>query len=326
MASNKIIRIGYLAFNGMQALDLFGPLDAFEETNEVVPTKSVCYENIVVTQDGEPIKSSSGVMIHPHASINDHDPFHTLIIPGGFGARSPEVSAQVFDWIRQIEPALVRFGSICTGLFLLARTGLLDGQKVTTHWQHIDEAQSAFPALEVVPDALFLREQKTFTAAGVTSGIDLALSLIEEDHGPSVASEVARHLVVFFKRPGDQRQYSNALKNQVSASDEFADLIAWVNDNLAEDLSSFALAERVGLSERQFRRRFAQSFNDTPTRYIERLRVEFGSHCLANERMTIEAISKGAGFNNPDTFRRTFERLKSVTPSEYRSRFGRSVV
>ena len=315
-------KIGFLAFNDMQGLDLIGPLDAFAVANEQIGESRCLYETIIITRDGKPVVSSAGVTIGAHTSIKNCPPLHTLVIAGGAGARREDFPSDVLRWIERMTPKLKRVGSICTGLFIFARTGLLNGRRVTTHWHHTDEAQGRFPAVDVVSDALFVREGKFFTAAGVTAGIDLALSLIEEDHGPTAASEVARHLVVFLKRPGDQRQYSTVLRHQTETTDEFAELVAWIADNLASDLSSLALAERVGLSERQFRRKFAKVFGETPARHIERIRIESACNWLATENITMRRIAEHVGYKDTDTFRRAFERLCGVAPSEYRSRFS----
>lgn len=311
--------IGYLVFDGVQALDLFGPLEAFQEANEQIG--GACYRNLLISETGAPVTSSSGVVITAHHSIADCPPLDTLIIPGGAGARVKDFPFAALSWIKEIAPRVRRLGSVCTGVFILAQTGLIDGRRVATHWHHVRGAQERFPDISFVDDALFLREGKMFTAAGVTAGIDMALALIEEDMGPSAAALVARHLVVFVKRPGDQRQFSSVLQHQTSAADEFADLTAWIADNLDKHLSSELLAERVGLSERQFRRRFAQAFGETPTRYIERMRIEVACGRLVNEVQPIEQIAGATGFSSADSFRRVFERLRGVTPSDYRSRF-----
>lgn len=321
MATQRAKKIGFLAFDEMQALDLFGPLETFQEANEHGGPKQR-YETVVITRNGRPAVSSSGVKVAAHTSIKECPRLHTLIVVGGAGARRENFAAETLRWIKNEAPKLVRVGSICTGLFVLARTGLLDGLHASTHWHHVDEARSKFPHITVDRDALYRRHGKFFTAAGVTAGIDMALALIEEDHGPSFASDIARHLVVFFKRPGDQRQYSSALRYQTESSDEFADLIAWIPDNLTADLSSVALAQRVNLSERQFRRRFSQMFGETPTKHIERVRVEYASHWLVADTPNVDRIAKLSGFHCTDTFRRVFERRRGVTPTEYRSRFG----
>ncbi len=322
MAQRRRHRIGYFAFDGMQALDLFGPLEAFQEANELTGAKRAVYENIIISPDGAAVLSSSGVSISAHASLENCPPLDTLIIPGGAGARATAFSSAVISWLKKRAARVRRVGSICTGLFILAQTGMLNGRQVTTHWRHADEAAERFPEITIIADDLYLRDGKIFTTAGVTAGIDMALALIEDDLGPSAALEVARRLVVFVRRPGDQRQYSSALQRQAKASGEFADLAAWIADNVAGDLSSETLAERVGLSERQFRRRFSETFGETPTRHIERMRIEAASGWLANETRAIEEIALDAGFASADSFRRSFERLRGVTPSEYRHRFS----
>ena len=313
--------IGYLVFDGVQALDLFGPLEAFQEANDQIAAAR--YRNVLVSETGAPAMSSSGVVVSAHHSIADCPPLDTLIIPGGAGARVKGFPSAALSWINESAPRLRRLGSVCTGTFILARTGLIDGRRAATHWHHVREAQDRFPDIDFVDDALFLREGKIFTAAGVTAGIDMALALIEEDLGPSAAALVARHLVVFVKRPGDQRQFSSVLQHQTCAADEFSDLAAWIADNLDKHLSSELLAERVGLSERQFRRRFTKVFGETPTRHIERMRIETACGWLVNEAQPVEQIAAATGFSSADSFRRVFERLRGVTPSDYRSRFRR---
>lgn len=323
MTKTKAHCIGYFVFDGVQGLDLFGPLEAFQEANEHV--EAARYKNIVISETGASVTSSSGVVINAHKSIKNCPPLDTLIIPGGEGARIPDFSDRAICWIANRAPRLERLGSVCTGLFILAQTGLLDGKRAATHWRHVGEARERFPDIDVADDALFVRDGAIITAAGVTAGIDMALSLIEEDLGPSAAALAARHLVVFLKRPGDQRQYSSALQQQTEGAGAFADLAAWIADNLNADLSSETLAERVGLSERQFRRRFTKAFGATPTRQVERMRIDTARRLLANENVSIEKIASDTGFTNADTFRRAFERLTGVAPSDYRHRFNGGV-
>ncbi|MEL7449445.1 MAG: helix-turn-helix domain-containing protein, partial [Pseudomonadota bacterium] len=310
------------AFDGFQGLDLVGPLEAFEQANDLASNGHRRYETLVITRNGKPAVADTGIILSAHTSIEQCPPLHTLIVSGGAGARRQPFPRDSLRWLAHTAPRLSRYGSICTGLFILAQTGLLNGRSVTTHWQHVDEARARFPTLNIVSDALFLRQGRSFTAAGVSAGIDLALALIEEDHGPAAAADVARHLVVFFKRPGDQRQYSSMLRHQTESADEFANLVAWIADNLSADLSSPALAERVGLSERQFRRRFAKVFGETPTQRIERIRVEAACTWLGSETAPVEQIAFDLGYRSADTFRRAFERHRGITPTEYRSRFG----
>lgn len=312
--------IGFLLFDGLHSLDLFGPLEAFQEVNESL--NRAAYDVVLVSETGAPVQSSSGVSIAAMASIARCPSLDTLVIPGGRGAREESFSPVVLDWIRQTDAQRRRTGSVCTGLFVLARTGLVENQRVTTHWRHVEEARLRFPNLIVDAEKLFCYEDKYFTAAGVTSGIDVALALIEEDHGARVAAEIARQLVVFVRRPGDQRQFSSLLQAQVDAPDRFNDLVGYIADHLHEDLSAFALAAHVGLGERQFRRRFKKLFGETPVRYVERARLEAARNLLVGSRTSIEAIAREVGFSSADVFTRAFERSFAVSPSEYRARFA----
>lgn len=324
MAPPRTRRIGILAFDGVQALDLFGPLDAFHEASTLLARAPPPYQAIVVSATGRAVVTASGVSIAAHCGMDACPPLDTLIIPGGIGSRPRLIPGEVVAWIRMQSERGVRLGSVCTGLFILARTGLLDGKRATTHWAHVDETRAAFPALRLDPDALFVREGKLFTAAGVTAGIDVALALIEEDHGARLASAVARYLVMYLKRSGDQKQYSSLLAQQAQAPNRFAELVAWIADNLAGDLSSLTLAERANLSERQFRRRFQGAFGETPTRFIERMRIERAREWLIDSRLPIDRIARMSGFREADTFRRAFERRHGVAPGEYRNRFARA--
>ena len=321
MAQQKPMKIGFLAFDGMQALDLFGPLEVFQSANDQLGNDR-CYELYVLTRDGGSVTTSSGVQVTAHYALSDCPKLHTLVIAGGSGARRADFPGETLNWIKHNAASIRRVCSVCTGLFILARTGLMEGCRTTTHWQHIDEARRAFPDLTVDAEALFLRNDKYATSAGVTAGIDLALSLIEEDLGPTIASRVARHLVVFVKRPGDQRQYSSMLREQTRASDTLADLIAWIPGHLTEPLGAEVLAERVNLSERQFRRRFLQTTGQTPVKYIEQLRIETACEWLLNQSGSIEQIAQSVGYVSADSFRRAFIRLRGISPSEYRARFS----
>ncbi len=305
----------------MQGLDLFGPLEVFSEANQTVTPSKNLYETLVVSASGQAVRTASGVSIGVDASIKRCPPLHTLIVPGGSGARHANFSAATLRWLAKRSQTTPRVGSICTGLFLLARTGALDGMVVTTHWHHVQEAQTRFPRLTVDADALFTRRDRFFTSAGVSAGIDMALALLEEDFGSNLALDVARHLVVYFKRPGDQRQYSQLLRRQKEIGGEFSSLIAWMRDNLKGDLTSSALAVRVGLGERQFRRNFVRAFGETPVQHVERLRIEAASDWLVSDGLSIAEIAHEAGYKSPDAFRRAFEKLRGIAPSKYRRRF-----
>ena len=322
MAIQRKITIGFLAFDGIQALDLFGPFDAFAEANSASPSSGCRYELIIVSEHGKPVTTESGVVIQTQVSIDNCPALHTLVIPGGAGTRNEKISQRLIDWITLTAATTKRICSVCTGLFILARTGLLDGRAATTHWNFVDEISLLYPSINIQPDALYIKDGRFITAAGITAGIDMTLSLIEEDMGPKSASAVARMLVMFFRRPGGQNQYSSFLQQQEKSTDRFADLIAWIADNLTEELSTSSLAARVYLGERQFTRKFKEVYGTTPSRNVERIRIDVAKNWLLSTSNSITTISQQTGFQSADSFRRSFERVNGIGPSEYRSRFG----
>jgi transcriptional regulator GlxA family with amidase domain len=258
----------------------------------------------------------------PHTTLRDAPPLDTLIVPGGRGLREPATNAKVAEWIAQRADRTRRIATVCTGVYGVAPTGLLDGRRVATHWRFADALATRFPALQVDGNALFLRDGRFYTSGGVTAGIDLALALIEEDHGPQLALRVARELVVYLKRPGGQEQYSEPLKFQMRAADRFADLVAWIDAHPHRDLSVETLAERAHLSTRQFRRRFAAALGCAPAAYVENVRMAEARRRLALRAGTVEAIAVSVGFASADAFRRAFERRFGVPPRDYRARFA----
>jgi transcriptional regulator GlxA family with amidase domain len=322
MNAKRKKRIGFLVYDGLQALDLFGPQEVFAEANRFGSNKASEYETIIISENGEAVTTESGVAIGAHTSLNACPSLHTLLIPGGAGSRQEKIPEAVVDWVRMQTPDVSRIGSICTGIFILARTGILDGRPVTTHWHHVEEALASFPTLQIKPDALFVRDGSVITAAGITAGIDMALSLVEEDMGARVASNVARELVVFLRRPGGQDQFSSLLRQQAAVNNRFSDLLVWIAENLTGELSTDVLAARVCLSERHFRRAFKNNVGETPARAVERIRMEAAKDWLTSTRLSISEVSRITGFRSPDAFRRAFERLTGVNPTDYRQRFG----
>ena len=326
MKAKRKKKIGFLVYDGLQALDLFGPQEVFEEANKFGAGSAVEYETIIISADGAAVTTESGVVIGAHTGLRDCPPLHTLLIPGGAGSREENVPQAVVNWVKARARTVSRIGSICTGIFILARTGILDGRPVTTHWHNVEEALACFPQLRIEPDSLFVRDGSLITAAGITSGIDMALALVEEDMGAKVASAVARELVVFLRRPGGQKQFSSMLRRQAAADNRFSDLLVWIADHLTEDLSTAALAARVCLSERHFRRTFVSLFDETPAQAVERIRMEAARDWLTTSRLAVAEVSRITGFRSPDAFRRAFERLTGVNPSDYRQRFGSNAV
>jgi transcriptional regulator GlxA family with amidase domain len=318
------LSIGILIFDGMQALDVVGPADAFSAalTDGRTSAPKRIYDVKTIGLTGRRVVCDSGLVIQATATIQNAPRLDTLLVPGGPGLRVPATADRAAGWILSQRKQVRRLASICTGIYGLAPTGLLDGRRVTTHWAFIKDAARRFPKLVFDEDALFIRDGAFYTSAGVTSGIDLSLSMIEEDCGPRVALAVARELVVYVKRPGGQRQFSEPLQFQSESADRFSDLVAWIAMNLRSNLSVDRLASRVFLSRRQFSRTFKAEFNTSPAMFVEAMRLAEATRRLSSRRATIEMVARSVGYPTSDTFRRAFERRYGVAPSDYRRRFA----
>jgi len=321
------LQIGILGFDGMQALDVVGPAEAFNAALTDAGTSSTerLYDVAVIGLTGRKLVCDGGLVIEAHATIDNAPRIDTLIIPGGPGLRVPSASERASKWILSRAARTRRIASVCTGIYGLAPTGLLDGRRVTTHWAFVHDAARRFPKLHFDADALFIRDGSFYTSAGITAGIDLSLSMIEEDHGPRVALAVARELVVFVKRPGGQNQFSEPLRFQSESADRFSDLAAWIATNLRGDLSIDALAARVFLSSRQFSRAFKTKFLVTPAAFVEETRLAEATRRLSSQRVTVDMIAHSVGYSTTDTFRRAFERRYGVAPTDFRRRFASPV-
>ena len=318
-------RIGFLGFDGITALDLVGPTEAFSAAviNEGngSPTRR-CYEVLTIGLTNKAFVAESGVVFKPHRTLQTAAALDTLIIPGGSGLRKRDTNAKVSTWLKSRAGRIRRIASVCTGIYGLAPMGLLDGRVVTTHWRFARDVAQRFPKLKVDPNALFLKDGPFYTSAGITAGIDLSLALIEEDYGPQIALSVARELVVYLKRPGGQEQYSEPLQFQIQSTDRFADLAGWMLGHVNQDLSVEVLAEKACLSERHLGRRFKEVFGATPAVFVEEMRLGEARRRLATSHNSIESVAVSVGFNSADAFRRAFERRFNVTPSSYRTRFA----
>jgi transcriptional regulator GlxA family with amidase domain len=320
----KVRRIGIIGYDGVQALDVIGPSDAFSLASAHL-AKGSAYEVVVLGLSRRTFVCESGIAIRPHRLLESAPPLDTVIVPGGRGVRlEPAINRRIADWLRRRADGIRRVTSICTGIYALAPTGLLDGRRVTTHWRFTSEIGQRYPRLQVEADALFVKDGKFYTSAGITAGIDLALALIEEDHGPQVSLAVARELVVYLKRPGGQEQYSEPLQFQTRSSDRFSELAPWITAHLGRDLSVEALAEKACLSPRHFTRRFKSAFGVTPGDFVENLRLDEARRRLGAPGVTIESVADSVGFASADSFRRAFERRFGIAPSLYRGRFSAS--
>ncbi|MGW2514347.1 GlxA family transcriptional regulator [Streptomyces scopuliridis] len=305
-------------FDDVQSLDVTGPVEVFNGAGLATGDRGA-YRIRTASLDGAPVRTSSGLTLVPDLALTDAPDPHTLVVPGGSGTRGPD--PLLIAWLRERAPRAGRLVSICTGALLLAAAGLLDGRRVTTHWIAADLLATHYPAVEVDPDPIYIRDGEIATSAGVTSGIDLALALVEEDLGREVALTVARHLVVFLRRPGNQAQFSAQLAAQTAQREPLRDLQSWISDHPGGDLSVESLAARARLSPRHFARAFRAETGMTPGRYVERVRVEHARRLLEESADGVEEISRACGYGTPEAMRRAFIRALGTAPAEYRRRF-----
>lgn len=321
--SMKPRRVAFIGFDQVNALDLVGPGEAFASAmvdDGDGPTPG--YTVTILAASLSPFRSESGIVFKPQHSLNEELAIDTLIVPGGRGLRVPRTTARITAWVAKRAPGIRRIGSVCTGIYGLAPTGLLDGRRVTTHWRWSTLVAEQFPKLRMENDALYVKDGPFYTSAGITAGIDLALAMIEEDYGSETALGVAREMVVYLKRSGGQEQYSEPLRFQAESTDPLAALEPWLRGHLRQDLSVEALARRAGLSPRQFSRRFRATFRQTPAIYVENLRLGEAQRRLANTKAGIDSVAASVGFASADSFRRAFERRFGIAPRVYRRRFG----
>jgi transcriptional regulator GlxA family with amidase domain len=303
-------------FDGVQSLDVTGPVEVFTGAGLHTPGS---YEVRTASLDGGPVRTSSGLTVVPDLALVDTADPHTLLVPGGRGTRAPD--PRLTAWLRGHGPRAERLVSVCTGALLLAAAGLLDGRRATTHWAYCDKLARDHPAVEVDPEPIYVRDGRVATSAGVTAGIDLALALVEEDLGRDVALAVARHLVVFLRRPGNQAQFSAQLAAQTAHREPLRDVQQWITEHPATDLSVDALAARARLSPRHFARAFRAETGMTPGRYVDRVRLEHARRLLEDTADGVEEISRASGYGTPEAMRRAFVRALGASPAEYRRRF-----
>lgn len=314
--------IGLLAYDDMQALDLSGPLDVFGAANALAAGMPPYGLQIIGVRTGA-VRAENGLVVLPACSIDDAPPLDTLLIPGGCGSRLGNPDPRLTAWLRRQAETARRVVSVCTGAYMLAATGLLDGRRVATHWRYAEDLARRFPAIHVEPERLFLRDGRFATSGGLTAGIDLALALVEEDLGAAASLAVARQLVMYVTRPGNQAQFSAPLVAQTQATGRMGALVDWLLAHLDGDITSERMAEQVSMSPRHFRRVFADTFGTSPVRFVEHLRLEQACLRLTRDKTSIERIAASVGFRSADVFRRAFRARYDATPSEYRARFAR---
>lgn len=314
-----------LGFDGIQALDLVGPMEVFSKANTYCPAGSPAYRVLLASPRGGHIVSNAGLCIaatEPLAALPSS--LDTLIVAGGdeAGLRKVAEEGELLGWLQQRAGSFRRLASVCTGAFVLAAAGLLKGRRAATHWSACDTLQAMWPDIEVDRDAIYTAEPPFYTSAGVTTGLDLCLALVEDDCGAQVALNVARDLVLFMRRPGTQAQFSMALRAQGAAGSRLAPLVAQIVDDPRGDLSVPAMSARVGMSERTFVRRFRAELGETPAQFVKQVRVERAKTLLETTRWPLARIADSAGFSGLDALHRTFLKHVGVTPAAYRSYFG----
>jgi len=324
----KIRPVSLVTYPGVEIIDLTGPMEVFAFANNALQRSGICsepaYPMQVLAATPGPVTSSCGLQIIADKAYSDvQDGIDTLLIAG-----TPDVSCLLCDpalqdWVRTMAPKVRRLASVCTGAFLLAKSGLLDGRRATSHWDYCDWLARDYPSVNVEPDRIFVRDGSISTSGGVTSGIDMVLSMVEEDWGSEVALLVARYLVVFLKRPGGQSQFSAYLTSEATRP-ELKDLQAWIILHLTEDLRVEALAERMCMSPRNFARFFLTETGMTPAKFVEMARIDAARHYLGSTQQTIEVVAEKSGFGDPERMRRAFIRQLGVNPQSYRERFGLS--
>ncbi|MBY4867739.1 helix-turn-helix domain-containing protein [Burkholderia anthina] len=320
------ITVDIVVYNGFKVLEVTGPMSVFNYANFHLARRGISggYDvKIVATQCGE-ICSDIGVSLRASKALSTLALPHTAIVVGTrLIEEAVDETPQIVEWLETSGHRMQRTAALCSGAFFLAAAGLLDGKRATTHWASAQSLQERYPAVQVEPDCIFIREGPLWTSAGVTAGIDLALTLVEEDFGTGVALDVARDLVVYLKRPGGQSQFSAHLASQITTHPGIRDLQEWLLGDLTRRVRTEAMASRLSMSVRNFNRCFQRETGTTPTRFIERARVEAARRMLEDGDFPAKTIAANAGFRNYETMRKAFQKLLGVTPMSYRERFGR---
>jgi transcriptional regulator GlxA family with amidase domain len=320
-------RIVFVAGPGTEILDLVGPLQVFARASDMY-----CRENpgarpvysieVVSISSIRALTANCGLGFAAHKTFRQvRGKIDTLLVAGGDAIEQNKINADAVRWLRNIAKRARRIGSVCTGAMLLARAGLLDGRRATTHWNWCETLIRSAPRADVDPDPIFVRDENVYTSAGVTAGMDLALALVEEDHGSRLALQVARNLVLYLRRPGGQSQFSAALSLQITDRKPLRELEAWVLDNLNKSLTVPVLAQRVAMSPRNFARVFAREMKTTPAKFVERLRVEAARRRLEESQNSMETIASECGFGNINSMRNVFQRTLKIPPGQYRRHF-----
>ncbi|TDC27432.1 helix-turn-helix domain-containing protein [Streptomyces sp. 8K308] len=312
-------RVVFVVFEGFQPLDLVGPHEVFLHADHLAGG----YDCRVLAPRPGPVRTYAGLPVHAEYGVAELDPtdVDTLVVAGGRGVDEARHDRELTGWIAAAGAGARRVASVCSGAFLLAAAGLIDGRRVTTHWARADQLAREHPEVRVDRDPIFVRDGRVWTSAGVTAGMDLALALVEDDLGREVAHAVAQRLVLFLRRPGSQAQFSVAMSTPAPSTDPIRAAVAAVHADPAARHGIAELADRAGLSPRHLQRRFTAELGVPPAAYVERVRVETAQRALAEGDETVDAIARRCGLGTAETLRRVFHRHLGVAPSDYRDRF-----
>ncbi|MFK8332834.1 GlxA family transcriptional regulator [Pseudomonas sp. BJa5] len=315
------MRIALLAFPRVQMLDIVGPADVFAEAAKQLGNPRAYRVEVIGTEPGL-IKTSSGLRLAVDATVDTHKArLDTLLVAGGPQIDEIVGNPALQQWLQRQAGSVRRIGSVCTGAFALAAAGILRGRRVTTHWNSSARLARENPDTEVEADSIYVKDGSLYTSAGVTAGMDLALAMVEEDHGRELALRVAREMVMFFKRPGGQSQFSAHLAAQTAEKSAISAVQAYILAHLKDDLSVPALAARAGMSERNFARVFKLEAGSTPAEFVELARIDSARRLVEESDIPLKRLADAVGYANIDGFRRAFVRRLGVTPSDYRARF-----
>lgn len=322
LAASPLRRIALIGYPGAQSLDLVGPMEVFSMAND--RCGGTAYQVILASPAGGDIVSNAGLVLAGSTALADlPEDLDTVLFAGGSEAGLRAMQAgEVTGWLRARAATTRRMGSVCSGAFALAAAGLLDGRRATTHWESCAAMRAFRPQVRLEPDAIFVADPPFYTSAGITAGIDLCLSLVEDDHGPDLALAVARNLVLFMRRPGGQTQYSAGLALQAAATPRLRRLITEVIADPTGDLGLPALAARAGMSERTFSRVFHRETGSTPAAFVELARIDRAKALLESSGWPLARIAERAGFGSLDGLHRAFQKRLGITPGDYRERFG----
>jgi transcriptional regulator GlxA family with amidase domain len=311
--------VAILVYDQVKLLDVAGPAEVFAEANRL----GASYEILLVSPSGDDVVSSLGIRLSVDHAVRAGEDWHTILVAGSDAFPRAAVGRDLLDATRVLANGAERVGSICTGAFLLAAAGLLEGRRATTHWKVADQLASRYPATRVEPDSIYVRDGNTYTSAGVSAGIDLALALVEEDHGSDLTREVARGLVVYLQRPGGQSQFSAPLQSPPPRTPALRSIVDWVTADPRADHSLRTLADRLHVSPRHLTRLFRAEMSTTPARFVESLRLDLAKNFL-DQGHTATAAATHAGFGSYESMRRAFVREVGLSPTAYQGRFATS--